>query len=532
MTASRLDISGLTVGNILAARAAEFPDRPYLFFGDEVFSFADALTETRRAAAKLVVLGVGAGDRVVLMLDNRPDYLWILWGCGLIGAVGVPLNTAAKGAQLAYYLADSDPSLVIAESKLVPQVQRAAPQLARIVAIDPADGVSRFGSLPGGPDDLSRDGGPEFHDLALLMYTSGTTGPSKGVMCPHAHPLSVARYFTDGVQLGPDDRMYVSQPMFHSAALWWGCLSALWAGASVVVAERFSASRFWQDICRYDATWFSAVMTMVAILQKQEVTEFERKNPAKQGFIIPVPQPREEFERRMGVTVTTNYAMTEIHPAALLGPDDGGYDRPATAGRVCEHDDLRIVDAHDLEVPPGTIGEIVLRPRDPWSFFAGYWRKPEATADAFRNGWFHTGDLASVDDDGFLFFEGRKKDAIRRRGENISAQEVEDAILTHPGVRACAVVGVSSELGEQDVVAYVVRTNRGMSERDLLLYAADNMAYYMVPRYVEFVAELPQTESFKVKKFELAARAEEHRDALWDREQNGITIDRKGVHQG
>jgi crotonobetaine/carnitine-CoA ligase len=532
MSATPLRIEEMTVGSLLRRRAGEYGDKTYLEFLDQTFSYDEALARSEAAAAKLAGLGVELGDRVCLMLDNHPDYLWMVLGCGLLGAIAVPLNTATKGAQLGYFLGDCDPKVLVVEPRLVDRLPDGVE--AEVVVYDGGEGgegaelrwegLAAAAPAPG-------TAAPRFPDLFLIMYTSGTTGPSKGVMCPHAHPLSVAKYVTEGFELDDSDRMYVSQPLFHSAALWWGCLGALWAGGTVILAPRFSASGFWRDIGEHDATWFIAVMSMVGILQKRELTDEERENPARQGFIIPVPENRREYEERTGIVITTNYAMSEIHPVALLGPGDGGYDRPGTAGKVCAHDEVRIVDEDDLELPPGEIGEIIVRPRDPWSFFRGYWRKPEATAEAMVNSWFHTGDLASVDADGFLYFKGRRKDAIRRRGENISAQEVEAAINSHPGIADTAVIGIESELGEQDVAAFVVRKDEGISEREVIEHAADNMAYYMVPRYVSFLEELPQTESFKVKKFELAERAEAHPEQLWDREAAGISVGREGVTQ-
>ncbi len=534
MSVAALEIEQMTLGELLRSRVAELGEKPYLLFEDESHSYAQALAASERAAARLLALGVVHGDRVGLMLDNHPEHLWLAWGCGLIGAVAVPLNTATKGAQLSYFLDDADPEVVIVEGHLAERMRLDPPPRARVVVHGEWDGRGgagwqRYEELEGDPGAVAAAPQPKFSDLLLIMYTSGTTGPSKGVMCPHAHPLHVARYVAEGFELDESDRMYVCQPLFHSAALWWGSFGSLWAGATLALAPRFSASRFWADINRHRATWFIAVMSMVGILQKRELSDEERDNTARQGFIIPVPDARREYEERTGITITTNYAMTEIHPVALLGPGDGGYDKPGTAGRVCEHDEVRIVDDDDLELPAGTVGEIIVRPRDPWSFFRGYWRKPEATAEALVNAWFHTGDLASVDEDGFLYFKGRKKDAIRRRGENISAQEVEQAIAAHDGIADCAVIGIESELGEQDVAAFVVRRDAALDERAVIEHAAENMAYYMVPRYVEFVDELPQTESFKIKKYALLERAEARPEELWDREREGIKVDRTGV---
>jgi carnitine-CoA ligase len=530
-----LPVKSRDVWEVLTTRAQLSGTRSYLIFGDEHYTFLDALDNATRYASALAEVGVERESRVAIMRGNDPEYLWVVLGLALLGAVGVPLNTSARGSQLDYYLNDSDPQLVLVAPELLEQI---SPQLrqARSVCLfggtdeeraDPDNLSSKaHGALPRAAEKRA-----SFRDLWLLMYTSGTTGPSKAVMCPQSHPLSVGKYVAEGLQLSSDDRLYITQPLFHSAALWWGCLTALWAGATVILAPRFSASQFWDDIERHQATWFMAVMSMVAILNKQEPARLEQENAVHQAFVMPTPEPRDAYERRIGATVTTNYAMTELHPVALLSPDDHVYDKVQTAGRVCDHVQVRIVDDDDIECAPGVEGEIVVRPREPWTMSIGYWGKAEATAESYRNLWFHTGDLGTIDDDGYLFFRGRKKDAIRRRGENISAFEVEEALSGHPGVKTAAVVGVPSEVCEQDVVAFVVRRDDELVEDELLEYAVQNMAYYMVPRYICFIDALPQTESFKIKKFELTELALRQRDQMWDREAVGYHVTRDGIRR-
>ena len=522
-----------TIGHILADVAGRHAARTYLTFGDDVYSYAEVERLTNELAAGLTEAGVEAGQHVAIMMENCPEYLWLVFALGKLGAVGVPINNAAKGALLGYYLDDADCVHAVADGAYASLLGEAAAaagvELQSVLPRD--DGAAE---LPGPrlADVFAAGGGAgppatdvSFSDPWLIMYTSGTTGPSKGCVCPHAHPQTVGYRVADNFALGPDDVLYTCLPLFHGNALWYSALSALWAGGSVALAPRFSARGFWGDIQRYGCTFFSAIMSVATILEKAEPVPEEKDNPLRLAFVVPLPREREELERRWGLEFVCNYSMTEIFPPYVLGPGEG-YDNQGTSGTTAAGIQARLVDEHDHEVPAGEVGEVLVRPDEPWTIFTEYYKKPEATSEAFRNLWFHTGDRARLDADGHFHFADRAKDAIRRRGENISAHEIEEIVTVDTRVKEAAAVPAPSDLGEEDVAIYVVRSDPSLTERDVVEYARDNMAYYMVPRYVQFVDELPKTPTHKIAKYVLRERVATEYAGMWDREEHGIEVRR------
>ena len=524
-----------TIGHILADAATRNGERPYLMFEDEVYSYADAERLSNELAAGLAGIGVERGDHVAIMMENCPEYLWLVFALGKLGAVGVPINNAAKGALLGYYLDDADCTLAIADAAYADSVAEAATAVgvelrgvyARADGVAEASGPALDELFEAGKGAAAPAEEVRFCDPWLIMYTSGTTGPSKGCVCPHAHPQTVGYRVAANFEITPDDVFYTCLPLFHGNALWYQALTALWAGASVALVPRFSASRFWSDVQRYRATFFSAIMSVATILEKAEPVPEEVDNPLRIAFVVPLPREREALERRWGLEFVCNYSMTELFPPYVLGPGEG-YDNPGSSGTAASGIKARIVDENDEEVPAGTVGEVVVRSEEPWTIFTEYYKKAEATADAFRNLWFHTGDRGRLDADGHFHFADRAKDAIRRRGENISAHEIEEIVTVNERVKEAAAVPAPSDLGEEDVVIYVVKADQTLSEREVVEYARENMAYYMVPRYVAFEDELPKTPTHKIAKFVLRERAQTEYESMWDREQHGIEVRRPG----
>jgi carnitine-CoA ligase len=509
-----------TIATVLHDKAARVPDAPYMHFEDEVFSFGRADQLTNVFAEGLRRAGVTKGTHVALMLDNRPEYLWISFALGKLGAVAVPINCSAKGQLLRYFIEDARCGAAIVEEHYAETFTQAVDGLAvRRVTVEQLRGDGD------GSEDTPPDVAVDFTDPWFIMYTSGTTGPSKGVLSPQAQPLTVGWSVSEMFGLTGQDRMYTFLPMFHGNALWYSSMVALWAEASIVLARRFSASRFWADVQRYGCTEFNAIMTVATILEKLEPVPEERDNPLRLAFIVPLPVEREALEERWGCDIVCNYAMTEILPAAVLGPGQGRGKR-GTSGTPSPYVDLQIVDEHDVPVSRGEVGEVVIRPREPWTTFTEYFGKPAATAQAFRNLWFHTGDRAFLDDDDHFHFVDRIKDAIRRRGENISAHEIELVLETDPRIAEAAAVPVPSEMGEDDVAVYVVRAMPDVDEAAVVAYAAENMAYYMVPRYVVFIDEVPKTPSHKKAKYSLRDAAQTDYRTFWDREAHGIEVKR------
>jgi crotonobetaine/carnitine-CoA ligase len=355
------------------------------------------------------------------------------------------------------------------------------------------------------------------------MYTSGTTGPSKGVMISHGHAYEYARGVIDMIEIKQSDVYYAPLPLFHIAGQWAVIYAAAIAGATAVLPDTFSASRFWATVRRYRVTCSFLLGAMANLLYRQAPAPDDADNPLDRVLVVPLIPEVEPFNQRFGCRVSTTWGGTEMNC-----PTRSGFDLPnnRTCGRVDERlYEVRMVDANDNEVPPGVPGEAVVRPKLPWITMAGYWNRPDWTVAAWRNLWLHTGDMLMKDKAGNLYFVDRTKDAIRRRGENISSMEVEQEINAHPDVLECAVIPVASAETEQEVMAIVVpKSGRRIAPEALIAFLEPRMAYFMVPRYLEFAAELPKTPTGKIQKFGLRERGVT--SATWDRVAAGIKLKR------
>lgn len=513
------------VRDLLIARAAAHGEREFMCFeSGERWTYGEALARIRRHAAGLTTLGVGHGDYVLSWQGNGPMAVTTFLALNFIGAIYVPINTSYRGHLLAHVLGNSGARLMLGDGRLIDRltaVDRHA--LSRIVVLGderPAlDGVELLDEsvlTAAGSDPPERDIAP--WDTQSVIYTSGTTGPSKGVLSSYAHSYSAATGFRN---IGPGDRNLMQLPMFHVG----GTYAVLWAlihGGSSVVVEAFSVSRFWETVRNNGITTVGLLGAMTRFLMKQPASPEEKNHPLRSVIIAPFDESAIAFGKRFGVPTYTEFNMTELAVPLWGGPDP---QLPGTVGRPQEGVELRLVDAHDIEVPVGTAGELVVRAAAPWTISHGYLNDADATARAWRNGWFHTGDLLRRDADDNYFFVDRLKDAIRRRGENISSFEVELAILEYPQVREAAVVPVPADESEDEVLA-VVAANPGSTIEPVALieFLREKLAYFMIPRYLRFVDSLPKTPTQKVEKHVL-------RDAgitadTWDREIAGIRVGR------
>ncbi len=532
-----LPLEHRTIGHVLAAQAAQNGMRTFLTWNDHRFSYADIHALTNRYANGFSLAGIIKGDHVAVMLGNGPEFLFAVWGLGKIGAVAVPLNTAAKGDLLVYYLTQSDSTWLITATEFAQRLADVLPQaksIKTIFALGDAGALNGSGvpvrdlsSVAAANDTTPRVDAVAFSDPAFIIYTSGTTGPSKGVVSPHAQGQNVGRYCAQQYRTSRDDVLYTCLPLFHVNALWYSANTALWAGASIALAPRFSASGFWTDIVRTGATQFNALGAMASLLLKQPVSDAELAHKVRQSMVVPLSREAfRDYSDRFRLTVTSLFAATETFAVTIYTPDDP-RDRGASAGHPRELADIAILDDLDQSLPAGQVGEICVRPRQPWIGMLGYYKMPEATVAAFRNQWFHTGDRGFLDTDGYLWFVDRKKETIRRRGENISAYEVEMLIAKHEAVAEVAAVAVASDLSEDDVMVYVVKKPAALvSEAELVAFCASTMSYYMVPRYIAFIDALPKTASEKIEKYKLKQMAEAARETLWDREKAGIEVGR------
>jgi carnitine-CoA ligase len=478
-------------------------------------------------AGRLAAEGLAQGDAVAIMSENRAEVLDLWLGAAWLGAVSVPVNTAARGPQLAHVLRDSGARILVAAAEQVgalDHVDADLPSLERIWVFDDARGEWRgrpFEAIPRPGDPLPRRAAHP-GDTMSILYTSGTTGPAKGVLCPQA------QWYWWGVRtgallgVGPDDVLYTCLPLFHTNALN-TFVQALVAGATFVPGPRFSASAFWRRLAESEATLTYLLGAMAHILAKRTPDPYERDHrvrialaPATAADLYPV------FRERFGIEVVDGWGSTETNVVIATAGTDAP---PGSMGALVDGFEARVVDEDDEEVGPNTPGELVVRAREPFSFASGYHGLPADTLEAWRNLWFHTGDRVVRDHDGWFWFVDRMKDSIRRRGENISSYEVEAALTSHPDVAAAAAVPVPADVGEDDVLAFVVlRDGARLTHEELIRYCERRLAYFAVPRYLEFLDELPLTANGKIEKYRLRERG--IGAATWDREAAGVELKR------
>lgn len=514
-----------TLQRVVELQADRLGARPCLVVDDISLTYTGLRDAASRFAGTLQAAGVGPGDRVAVMSENRWEVLQCLLGCAWTGAVLVPISTASRGAQLQHILTNAGPKIVAGEVGLLAQLTAAArpEEVERLWQIGPGD-ETRWGDLRSTP--FPDESGPvaAAHvgpgDPLAILYTSGTTGPSKGVVCPQA------QFFWWGATVGgmlgvsPEDTLYTCLPLFHTNALN-AFVQAMMHGSRFVVGPHFSASRFWERVAAADATVTYLLGAMVSILAAREPTD-DRAHRVRVALAPgTAPELWDVVRSRFGVQIVEAHGMTETN--AVIGPRDGAQ-RPGWMGRVMPGFEARVVDENDAPVPDGTAGELAMRANEPYAFATGYWRLPEATIDAWRNLWFHSGDRV-VQEDGWFRFLDRIKDSIRRRGENISAWEVEQVLLQHESIEAAAVIPVPSELGEDDVMACVVaRAGKRIDPVELMRFCEPRLAYFAIPRYVDLLDELPLTENGKIWKLRLRERG--ITSTTWDRDVAGVTIKR------
>ncbi|HPU53446.1 MAG TPA: AMP-binding protein [Burkholderiaceae bacterium] len=530
-----------TIGRVLADKARRIAQRTFLLWQGQSHTYAELDAMTSRYANGFAALGIGHGDHVAVMLPNCPEFYWVVWGLGKIGAVAVPLNTAAKGEILRYFIDQSDSVCLVIDDEWAGRLTTVAPFLPKLRTVlhrapegAPALPIDNAAVriLPLHAADSGDDTAPpvdrvRHDDTQLIIYTSGTTGPSKGVMCPHSQSLFVGRQMALDYGYRPDDVLYTCLPLFHANALFYSSCAALWADAAIALAPRFSASQFWDDIRASGATQFNSLGAMSNIILQLPPGPHEREHALRQCMVVPMQKALlSEIGERFGVQVTSLFAMSENYAVTVFVPGDRP-DKAGSAGSARGASELRIVEDDGTVLAAGQVGEIQMRPRFAGSMMKGYYRMPDETGRAFVDGWFCTGDRGFLDEDGYLYFVDRKKEAIRRRGENISAYEVEMILSKHPAVLEVAAVPVPSELSEDEVMVYVVRKpGSTVAAAELIHFAIEHMNYYMVPRFIDFIDALPKTATEKIEKYKLKQDAVSRRASLWDREREGIAVRR------
>ena len=519
----------------LSRAVAAAPDKPFLRFLEGDYTYREADLRSTRLAHALTALGIGKGQTVVTMFDNNVDAVVVWLAINKISAVSVPVNTALRGEFLRHQIADAAASLVLCEPDYLARVTAVADRLPDVKMIlyrgVPAEIPACSIPIAKLDDHRGTDETPipvptDPGALAALIYTSGTTGPSKGCMLSSNYMCNLARQQLRAAPAGPDDVLWTPLPFFHLNAISTGVISTMMVQGTVAISPRFSVSGFWPDIERTGATVVSILGSMGnllaqaadndAMLRCKGQVHTVRGNPFTEVM-------KTTWRERFGAKFvgSNGYGLTEA--AVVTSLPGGEYAAPGSSGKRIPDFDVRIFDDEDREVPAGVSGEIVIRPLKPNIMFQGYWRRPEDTQKIMRNMWLHSGDIGKFDEDGFFYFVDRKKDYLRRRGENISSFEMEAAFLSHPAIEEVAVHAVPSPVGEDDVkVTAVLKPGAQITEEALCIWAVDQVPYYAVPKYIEFREILPKNPQGRVLKYQL--RDEGCTATTWDLDKSGITL--------
>ena len=525
-----------SLGEFLEIVVGSNPDKTFIEIAGRQITYSNFYRRCRSAATMFRDLGIGHGDRVCIFLPNVPEVLYTWFGLALIGGITVTINTAYRRDEMAFILNNADASALVAHESLLDVATQAADIAPcvrhRLFVGDDAapSGWTNYSDLLAASPEIAELPPVAPTDISMLQYTSGTTGNPKGVQVTHQMYVSAGQGFALWTQATPDDRFFTCLPYFHANAQYYSTMGTLASGATLVVQDRFSASRFWDQVREARATVVNFIGMMMPVLSKNDPQPDDRNNTVRLFYGSPAFSPEflAEFEQRFGTDIIVGFGMTETCYGTI--ETIRGERRPNSSGQPRQHPDsgfenaVRIVDDAGDPVPNGQPGEITIR--NP-ATMAGYWRNDAETSASLRDGWLFTGDLGRLDDDNYLYFVDRKKDVIRRRGENISSQEVEDVIKSHESVLDCAIIAVPSELGEDEVKAYITpRPGASPQPEDVIYWCADRLAYFKVPRYIEIRDELPRTPSLRVRKDVLRQEREDLISGCFDREAAGIQIRR------
>jgi long-chain acyl-CoA synthetase len=519
-----------SVRELLEAQVERSPDKEFLFVesGARAFTYREFDEEVNRAARLLGSLNVTKGDRVSLLLTNRPEYLIFYFACFKIGAWAGPVNALLKPREIEFVVSDSEATILVTQPDLYAGVAEARANLSSLRNVVVVEEDGRWAVISGGPatqsispqaESAPQAGGqgparvgrgaapaaPSADDEAVIIYTSGTTGNPKGVLLTHGNLLANARQIAEWLGLGEEDRSLMIMPLFHVNALMTTGLAALWAGASIVLAPRFSASRHWETVARHGVTYFGSVATMLSMLNHTYPDGMPRGlDTSRLRFALcgsaPVPvEVMKRFESLFRCPVIEGYGLSESTCRSTFNPPDGRR-RVGSVGLAIGNE-VRIFDEDDRELGPGQVGEIVLRGPN---IMKGYYRNPSATREAFRSGWFHTGDLGYRDEDWFFYVVDRKSDMIIRGGENVYPREIDEVLYKHPKVKDAATVGVPDPLYGEEVKSFVVlREGCEATEAEIIEFCRARLADFKCPKKVGFLDDIPKGPTGKLLKREL-----------------------------
>ena len=506
------DLRHLNVRDLLAEAVAAQPDRPVVVTRSSEMSYRELDDLSSRAAALWQSMGVGKGDRVAIIVGNQPEFLVVWFGLMKIGAVLAAINTRWRRGEIQYVLEKVTPNHLLADDEHLDEARAATAD--DVIALD--DFLSRLQDVPPAYDapDLEAD------DLISLIFTSGTTGFPKAVQQTHGNFVMTGQAYPTWLGLEPGDRLYTFMPLYHLNSQAYLTMTTLALHGTMILVEKFSASRFWDDVRKYRVNTFSGIPAVLLILLKLPPGPHEREHEVRMVYGYLDPEPRREFEERLGVRTISGFGMSECTFGAMW-PRTGKPAPLTSIGKPRRHphpefvNEMKVVDDDGQEVPQGELGELIVR--NP-GLAHGYFNDPELTDAAFKDGWLYSGDIGKVDADGFFFFLDGKKDVLRKKGENISSIEVEAVIGAHPSVEEAALVGIPAELGEDELVAFVkCLDGKTVEPRELTDLVASKLADFKVPRFVQFVDSFPMTGSGKIQKAVLRDSWVDEA-SWWDRE--------------
>jgi crotonobetaine/carnitine-CoA ligase len=530
-----------TVLAALARAVSAAPGKCFLDFEGEKHSFAQFDAMVRSLAAALRTFGIGSqqSDAVSAMIDNNADALHVWFAANMAGAMWAPVNTALRRDFLASQLADTGSRLIVVEEHLFDRIAEVVADLPRleVVLVRGTAPVASIGKVRVESLDAHRATAPLIDfvspdpaDIACILYTSGTTGPSKGCMISHNYILHQARQVIQTTPVHEGDVTWTPMPLFHIGALTGAILPALLLRETAAVAPRFSVSGFWGEIERSGARVAYVLASMIPLIASAPDSEEMQRcfGQIHSVWGLPFsPELKRVWQERFGVKWINCYGFGQTEGGKICTVIPGEPLPPETSqGRVADEFECIIADDLGNELPRGTVGEVLYRPKKPDIMFSGYWKKPEATAEVWRNLWMHSGDLGRLDEAGWFTFVGRKKDSIRRRGENISTFECEMVLSKHAALKEAVVHAVPSPLGEDDVkVTAILRDDATLTERELCDWCIAHFPWFAVPRYYEFRTDLPRTTTGKPLKYVL--REEGCTPDTWDMETAGVKVPRR-----
>ncbi|KAL2203969.1 acetyl-CoA synthetase-like protein [Sarocladium strictum] len=495
------------INTALRLAVQEHPSRTFLRMGGQDYTFAEVDEQVSRLAGGLRAIGLGAGDRLLVMMRNSVNMLYTWLAANRLGAVWVPINVQLKSVSLRNVIEAAGPTFAVVDGEFWPvfQTTNAVDQASVYINGSLADSLVSLKSLSSlfeGHSPVTESVQVQPSTTAAFLFTSGTTGRSKPCILSHEYFILQAQALIDGCGLHSEDVLYCPFPLFHADATALTTIPAILLGATAAISPRFTASRFWDEIRATQATVYDFMGATLALIYKQPPGPGDLDHKIRLAWGVPIPLFGPDYEKRFGHRLTTLYGSVE---ASLPVFQQEGVLLPrGSCGRVRTGHQLRVADEHDEEVPTGTPGQLLLRSDNPNAFFQGYFNDPNNTIRSWANGWLHTGDIGKVDAQGNVYFLGRVKDVIRRRGENVNAEEVEEEFLQHPDVTTAAAYAIPSQLGagtEEDVkLAVQIRPDSGVNEKMLWKWAVEHMARFQVPSVIEIVPEIRKTATGKIEK--------------------------------